>query len=96
MEELKQRLEEIKSRLDKIKTKLNPEKLAAEAVELEKKSILPDFWGNDQAAQKIMRRLSDLKQQIEEIDVLDKQIGDAQAAFDLEMLPELEDKLSQL
>ncbi len=96
MEELKQRLEEIKSRLDKIKTKLNPEKLAAEAAQLEKKSLEPDFWADDQQAQKIMRRLSDLKSRLEEIDVLNKQIGDAQAAVDLEMADELEKKIIDL
>jgi len=96
MEELKQRLEEIKSRLDKIKAKLNPEKLAAEAAQLEKKSSQPDFWKDDQAAQKNMRRLADLRSRLEEIDVLDKQIGDAQAALDLEIPQEFEDKLRQL
>jgi peptide chain release factor 2 len=96
MEELRQRLEEIKSRLDKIKTKLNPEKLAAEAAQLEKKSSEPDFWQDDRQAQKKMRRLSDLKNRLEEITVLNKQIGDAQAALDLEMVQEFADKLGQL
>lgn len=96
MEELRQRLEEIKSRLDKIKIKLNPQKLAAEAAELEKKSSAPDFWQNDQTAQKVMRRLSDLKKQLKEIDVLNNQIGDAQAALELEMADELDKKLTIL
>lgn len=96
MEELKQRLKEIKSRLDKIKIKLNPQKLATEAAELEKKSSAPDFWQNDQAAQKVMRRLSDLKKQLEEIAALNNQIGDAQAALELEMADELDKKLTDL
>lgn len=96
MEELKQRLEEIKSRLEKIKVKLNPQKLAAEAAELEKKSAEPDFWQDDQAAQKVMRHLADLKKQVDEITDLDKQIGDAQAALELGMADELDKKLSGL
>ena len=96
MEELKQRLEEIQSRLEKIKTKLNPEKLAAEVAQLEEKSLESNFWADDREAQKTMRRLSDLKNRLEEIDALDKQIGDAQAALDLEMTDELGKKIIDL
>jgi len=78
------------ARLEKIKVKLDPDQRAKQIRELEAKSSQPDFWSDQEAAQAVMKRLSALQKEEDEINQLTEEIardGD---------LPKIAKKLAQL
>lgn len=96
MDELKRQLAEIKNKLSVLQSKLRIGEKQSEVSKLQIQTQNPAFWSDDQAAKKIMQRMANLEEDIHEIQNLEKQIADSQAAIDLEMPEELEKKLPEL
>jgi len=83
MDKLKDQLNQLNSRLQLIKQRLNPDNLQVELRELEAKTMKEGFWNNSRDAQNIMRRISELQDEIQSFTTLDKDISDAMALVDL-------------
>jgi peptide chain release factor 2 len=65
-----EKIVEIKNRIDLIVRKKDKEKLMSEQTDLEAKVQDPSFWNDNESAQKVMKKLSDTKAEIEELNSL--------------------------
>lgn len=83
MTELQQQTEELRTRLDQIKVKLDPTLRAKQIRELEARTLQPNFWGDQQAAQTTLKRLSALQQEEATIVKLDTELADAAGLVEL-------------
>ena len=87
------KMSDLKSKLELLKNKLNLEEKRAKIKDLEKQSLKPDFWKDYLKAGKIMKKLADLQEQVQEVEVLSLQL-------EAELSPEEEEiikkKISQL
>ncbi len=104
MEDLKNQLEDLKVRFAQIKTKLDPEVRARQIRELEAKTLHEGFWSDTQEAQSVMKRLSALRDEDENLNSLESELSDAIGLTDVLDNPselevhvkKLSKKLSQL
>ncbi len=62
--------EELKKKLDSILTKADLNVKKKEIVELEKQSTSPDFWSDPKTASEIMKKINDLKKEVEDIEMM--------------------------
>src|SRR3990167_10831857 len=67
-------ISELKDRFETVKKGFNREKKQRELRELEAKSMKPDFWQDSQNAQKIMKKIDQLKGEIESFSYLEKNL----------------------
>ena len=74
MQDIRQRIEQIAERFEALKKVLDPKKLKEEHIKLEAKSTDPDLWKDPEAAKRLLRELSDFKNQIEELESLGEEI----------------------
>ena len=84
MADIKTQITDLRSRLDQIRIKLNPEVVAGQIRDLETKTADPDFWTDTSAAKTAMKRLSDLKDQQDQLSRLDGEISDLSGLADLQ------------
>ncbi|MEX0888021.1 MAG: peptide chain release factor 2 [Patescibacteria group bacterium] len=90
-------MEEFKKRLKQIKDRIDFEEKRKIIRDLEAQSNHPDFWKDNLKAQEVMREISDLKKEIEEVEIADLaiQTGDAAEAEKLLGALELRTYLSE-
>ena len=62
--------EELKKKLDSILAKTNLEVIKQEIVDLEKQSLSSDFWSDSKKASEIMKKINDLKKEVEDIEMM--------------------------
>ena len=62
--------EELGRKLASIVEKANLPAKKIEIVDLEKQSLAPDFWSDSQNASKIMKKINDLKREIEDVEMM--------------------------
>jgi len=62
--------EELKKKIDSILAKADLKIKKQEIADLEKQSLAPDFWSDSQNASKIMKKINDLKKEIEDIEMM--------------------------
>lgn len=62
--------EELQQKLDSIVQKVNLPEKKAELAELEKKTYDTAFWQNPQEASEVMKRISDLKKEIDDVEMM--------------------------
>jgi len=62
--------EELKKKIDSILAKADLKIKKQEIADLEKQSLAPDFWSDSQNASKIMKKINDLKKEIENIEMM--------------------------
>lgn len=74
MYELKDLLEEVKQIFAKIKERKDISALADERDKLDAQSSLPEFWSDNEKAQKVMQELGEIRNEIEELTSFEKQI----------------------
>ena len=101
--ELKDKLNKLESRFNLIKDKKNISKLKAELSKLESKSLKPDFWNDQEAAQKISRKIGDTRNEVDLIENLEKEILQSKSFFlekidysDKELLNIIKEDISSL
>ncbi len=105
--EIKDALQLNKERLEQIKTKKEVGKLQARQAELQAVSSQNDFWSNSEEAEKIMRELGDITNELNEILFVEKEFEDMDllielteeegiAESDSEFLKEAEEKVEKL
>ena len=82
MQDQSKKAKELKDKLDSLKLSLQPEKLKQAAERLEKESLAPDFWQNQEAQEK-MQELAEIKEQIDELAFLQNKISDLQELTDI-------------
>src|SRR3972149_9660749 len=70
---------ELKDRFETVEKGFSREKKQKELRELEAKSMQPDFWQDSQNAQKIMKKIDQLKGEIESFDYLEKNLTDLES-----------------
>lgn len=83
MEELKEKLKLLKKRLDDLMGTLNVEKKRKHLRELEAKTMESGFWDREEQAKKISQELADIKEELEKVKNLEKQIQDTTALINL-------------
>ncbi|MGD2145397.1 MAG: peptide chain release factor 2 [Anaerolineae bacterium] len=76
MEELLERLSTLKEKLETIRGHLDLAAKEAEIARLEKRASAPDFWDLPETAQKAMRRLSSLKEEVSRWNSLAQRVND--------------------
>lgn len=81
--EIKQNIEDLKSRIIDISKKKNPEQLQSQLVELKHKSEAQNFWQDNQTAQKVMKQISVLEEDLKLIDILNSKLDDAIVMLEL-------------
>ncbi|MDP9180218.1 MAG: peptide chain release factor 2 [Chloroflexota bacterium] len=64
MQETRPTLTDLRARIDHVLRRLDIPGLESEIASLEEQSAQPGFWDDSQAAQKVMRRLSDIREQV--------------------------------
>lgn len=91
---MKEELVEFSHRLENVKRRLDVVKLAEEKEKLEKESIAEGFWDDTSSAQKIMKRIGEIGDEIKQIEVLEQKLKDlidlSEFNTDPEMLKEYE------
>jgi peptide chain release factor 2 len=92
MKEYEEKLNHLKTRFETIKSKTNYEGLKAELAPLEEQSMNPDLWKDQDSAQKLMSKLGNLKNEIQEMDRLEEKI---QGVIDFLQLIDLETNLDE-
>ena len=68
-------IQDLKNRIESILSKKDLIALREERDELEKQSMAPDFWNDNEFAQTTMRKLGDIKSEISETESLEKRIS---------------------
>ncbi len=76
------KIENLKDRIESLKTKKDLPSLLLKREEIEKQVNEPNFWNNQEAAQTIMQELGGLKDEIEEVEKLDKTFKDIESLAD--------------
>jgi len=62
--------EELKKKLDSILAKADLKIKKQEIADLEKQSVTPDFWSDSKNASSVMKKINDLKKEIEDIEMM--------------------------
>jgi peptide chain release factor 2 len=83
MNELEKILKKLNKRFKGILKSKKPEDLKKKVEFLEGKTKVDDFWGNQQKASEIMQELGNLRNELEEIENLQKQLDDFGALIEL-------------
>jgi peptide chain release factor 2 len=83
MSELKQNYQQLKEKVLSLIDKLNLHQKNLDILSFEKKASQPDFWNDSQNAQKIMRQLNALKDEVEKVQSLDKLVHENLEAINL-------------
>ncbi len=106
MNNYKDKLEQLKNRLKSLKNKKDLEALIKERDELDTKSAEPNFWNDNEQAQKIMQKLGSVKDEINEVQAyesrllgLEGMLGDSELETedaDPEIIKMIEDELKKL
>ncbi|WP_132767692.1 peptide chain release factor 2 [Tepidibacillus fermentans] len=81
--ELKNELEKMAKRLAEIRGSLDIESKKSRIAELEQKMAQPDFWNDNDAAQKVINEVNRLKEQVEQITNLEQEYEDLQVMLEL-------------
>ena len=96
-------IQTLKKRIEKMHDYLHIEQKRSQAAEFEKASAQPNFWDNQEKAQKIMRQASDLRADVNDYDACVSVLEDAEVANELalankdsEIQEELESTLKEL
>ena len=76
MQEDRNLLQQIKERFEIVKEKKDLEKLRLEAEKLKEASSQPDFWADNQTAQKTMQTLGEIESEISNVESLEQRIRD--------------------
>jgi len=82
-QELKSSINEIKESMESLKDALKPERVEHDIKTLEKKTMSPDFWSDQNRAQTIIADLNELKQQKEGYDDIAEQIETLELTHEL-------------
>lgn len=82
MEQLKDKLNELKEKILQIEKKLQIEEKKGELSELESLSSQPNFWRDEIAAQKVMRQIATIKEDIQTIDHFNEKLKDGYTYLD--------------
>ena len=94
MADLKSQLAGLATRLEQINKKIDPQQSERQIRELETQTMHADFWSDPAAAQSVMKRLSALRQDQEQIAVLRKELEDNLGLVDLvEAIKYLDDSI---
>lgn len=92
MQDLKKIVEEMRLRIDKIASSVDIPQKRKDLEILETEASAPNFWDNQEAAQKKMQELGDLKNEISTFDDL---YGEIEALFELSESDELSSELKK-
>ncbi|MDO4177385.1 MAG: peptide chain release factor 2 [Bacillota bacterium] len=90
IDELKSEIPELEAALAEASESLKPDELRAKAGELEKKTMEPGFWDNQEEAQKVMKEKKLLEDRLDELDGITSRLEDLQVM--IEMAEEAEDE----
>ncbi len=77
IEEAKHKLTNFRADVEELGNALRVDDLRAEAAELEKKALEPDFWNDQDNSGKILRQTKQLKDKIEKFESLEAKLEDA-------------------
>ncbi|HKS42019.1 MAG TPA: peptide chain release factor 2 [Blastocatellia bacterium] len=94
IEELRQKYEDLSSRAAELRGFFDPEAKRAEAQKIEEETAKPDFWNDQERAQKVLRLRSRLETAANKADRFERDIEDAAVLF--EFAAEDESSLGEL
>ncbi|MGD9678686.1 MAG: peptide chain release factor 2 [Vulcanibacillus sp.] len=81
--EIKYELEKLSNRLNEIRGSLDLDRKREQIIELEEKMNAPEFWNDQNSAQKVINETNQLKEQIDKIDELIEQYEDLNLMLEL-------------
>ena len=93
MADYKQTLSDLSKDLEEIKRSLDIGKQRERLKKLEAKSTDPNLWDNQASAKKLMQKIGDIKEQVEQVDKAEQTVLDAKTAQELGMEKELKEKV---
>jgi peptide chain release factor 2 len=96
MNEVVDQLNQLSEKLSQIKQTIDPQETQTKVKELEAQSTDPDFWKDDQMAKKVMTKLAHLKEQLDLMERLDREIKESLEMTQMEGAFEDEGLLSDL
>ncbi len=103
MEELRALLVDLKRRAEAVLPSLNLEQKKQKLLELEDASSASDFWNDRKTAEKTMKRITELQDEIQywsgvlgEIDSSEKLLEELEAAHDADMLRDVENDIDRI
>ncbi|MEK7080624.1 MAG: peptide chain release factor 2 [Patescibacteria group bacterium] len=76
MADISNKIEELKNKLHHLMEWLDAESKEKEIKNLEKETEKPNFWNNNKTAAEISQKISELKEEIERIELLKKEVDD--------------------
>lgn len=83
-------MDDLKERVQKLVERINPDENRKKIIELEVMSLKPDFWSDHQNAAKVMKEMSDLQKEIEEIEMLQMYVEEGDLDEGQKLLKKLE------
>jgi len=103
MNDLKEKINNLKTKILNIKEKIDFDSKTKKILLLEKETSRPDFWGVPENANKILKELKQLKQEVEFWQKKEEEIRNLEEIFNLlekdknsELIDDLEKKLTEL
>lgn len=81
--ELNEEINLIKQIQEDLSRKLDLEMLQDELKKYEPQTLLPDFWNNQQNAKKVMKKIQEIKDKIEDMEKVNKSIQDIEVMLEL-------------
>lgn len=77
MDEIRQKLEELRQKVAAVAEKQDLPTKKAEINKLRAETTVPEFWQDEQKARDTSKKLAELEAQVEEIEKLDRELGEA-------------------
>lgn len=82
-DEIYKEIENLEEIFKGLNAKIDLNKLKAELIEIEPQSSLPEFWNDQENAKKVMKRIQELKDQINDLESIQKSIEDIKVMCEL-------------
>lgn len=76
MATIQETIDDLRSRVEFIKNRKDLNKLQEELKDLESVSMKPDFWSDNETAQRTMKKIGDIKKEIDDFNALEKSVND--------------------
>jgi len=93
--EAKEKIKDLKKRLSDLISRLKIGQKEKRKGEIEEMMGKPSFWENKERAERSVKELSGLKEDIEEVEKIKKQLDEAETMVELKMTRQVQEKLNQ-
>jgi peptide chain release factor 2 len=89
------KIDELKDRLHHLVENFDVNQKEVRLKELEDKSVKPDFWKDNESASKVQQEISEIKEEIESIERIKKDLEDAGVLYDIDLENKIEKEIEK-